>query len=50
MARRGVEEVPEALLEVAKGSGDFNNILYKVCGSCLADTNVSSLLCVLGTE
>jgi hypothetical protein len=50
MAGSGVEEVPEALLEVAKGNAHFTNALYKVRGSCLADANFSSLLCLLGTE
>jgi hypothetical protein len=50
MAGIGVEEVPKALLEVAKGNARFTNTLYKVRGGCSADANVSSLLCVLGTE
>jgi hypothetical protein len=45
-----VEEVPKALLEVASGNVRFTSSLYKVRGSCLADTNVASLLCALQTE
>jgi hypothetical protein len=50
MDKNDVEEVPKALLEVASGNARFTNSLYKVRGSCLADVNVSSLLCVLETE
>ena len=50
MDKSDVGEVPKALLEVASGNVRFTNSLYKVCGGCLADTNVASLLCVLETE
>ena len=50
MDKSDVEEVPKALLEVASGNVHFTNSLYKVCGGCLADTNVASLLCVIETE
>jgi hypothetical protein len=44
------EEVPKALLEVAKGNVHFANSLYKVRGRLFADTNVASLLYALETE
>jgi hypothetical protein len=50
MDKTGVKEVPKALLEVASGNVRFTNSLYQVCGGCLADANVSSLMCVLERE
>ena len=45
-----MDEVPKALLEVAKGNVHFTNSLYKVCGGRLADANVASLFRALETE